>query len=42
MKPRHFWWLVETLEKRSGGPSIDDQTREALLDVIERAERGEI
>jgi len=42
MKPRHFWWLVETLEKRADGPSFDGETRAALFDVMARAERGEI
>lgn len=41
MKPRHFWWLVETLEKRSG-PDMSDEDKGELLDLLERAERGEI
>ncbi len=41
MKPRHFWWLVETLQTR-GGPVMTDEVKDDLMDLIERAERGEI
>jgi len=41
MKPRHFWWLVQTLEKQKTGPSLTREEVDELRDMVERAERGE-
>lgn len=42
MKPRHFWWLVDTLEKQKSGPSLTREERGELMDLVARSERGEI
>ncbi len=41
MKPRHFWWLVETLEKQRPGPSLSRADADELLELMAMAERGE-
>lgn len=41
MKPRHFWWLVETLQMR-GAATMTDDVKDELMTLIDRAERGEI
>jgi hypothetical protein len=41
MKPRHFWWLVETLEKQQSGPSLTRDEIDELQALVAAADRGE-
>jgi hypothetical protein len=44
MKPRHFWWLVETLSEQDAKPSksMSKDDRAELLALLERAEDGDM
>ena len=38
MKPRHFWWLVETINPPQEGPHLPKDTRNELLALLAEAE----
>jgi hypothetical protein len=40
MAPRHFWWLMETL--KSKGPNLSGGEKAELMELLERAERGDL
>jgi hypothetical protein len=43
MVPRHFWYLVETLQPPKGaGPRFSEAERDELIALLNAAERGEI
>lgn len=39
MAPRHFWWLMETLQTK--GPNLSNGEKTELMELLERAERGD-
>ena len=42
MEPRHFWYLVETIQPpKSEGPNIPPELRREALELLRAAERGE-
>lgn len=40
MTPRHFWWLVETLNPPKKGPSLSDEDREEFLGWLNGNDTG--
>lgn len=41
MKPRHFWWLVMDAQEKMKGPTMSEAEKDELLDMLERAQKGE-
>jgi hypothetical protein len=42
MPPRHFWWLVETLQpkKTGGGKGLSEETKRDILGWLKGNENG--
>jgi hypothetical protein len=45
MPPRHFWWLVETLDQEAkakrGGGGLDEDTKAQLMHMINKAKKAD-
>lgn len=42
MVPRHFWYLVETLQpQRAKGPRFSEADRQEMIDLLNAAKREE-
>jgi hypothetical protein len=42
MVPRHFWWLIETLQAERPGAHITDEERAELLAMLDDANHGAV
>ena len=42
MPPRHFWWLVESLEERPKRKGLSNDDRAQMLRLLEDAQKGKI
>jgi len=46
MPPRHFWWLVETLDdgakSKRGGGALSEQDKAQMLRMIQDAKEGKL